>query len=449
MDYNKINKIDIDGNGNLTLQDISGKDITIYFNDIEKFRQILSEANDNLLSEIHKLVSSHAKINQNFETVIKKFLAENDGTINFHNQVSTITNKVKNEIIKYKNAKGFPSTIYREAINLAYFIFKIYSLLNDDKSDEYKELLQTIFNTFTQDCFNDGAIFGLNSQRLIILERETSILFEAMQKDDENSGYWSNSSRAANMIKNTKINYQNYLYGQLLEISYKAHINTNLNKHANIAYAKVFNFVKQELFKEDALEESVGGWKLYRLPWVTARILIASSSVAYTEFSTEELQVVKKAIVSLLDRRGIGIEFKNYWSSGARGWNSWTESTALCLEALMRYEKVFPDLDNDIQLALNAAFNDLLIEQNKLISETMFGEDLEKNSNSVSNIMLLSVLFRIIQRYYKDAYRLERENILKVFYDTVKVFNSKEIITRQTSGKYTTITYILLAISEL
>ncbi len=41
MDYNKINKIDTDGNENIVLQDISGSTISINYNDIETIKTVL------------------------------------------------------------------------------------------------------------------------------------------------------------------------------------------------------------------------------------------------------------------------------------------------------------------------------------------------------------------------------------------------------------------------
>ena len=52
MDYNKVN---LDGNGNIILQDIKGNDITINYNDIKEFSKLQSLANKELLTKIEKL----------------------------------------------------------------------------------------------------------------------------------------------------------------------------------------------------------------------------------------------------------------------------------------------------------------------------------------------------------------------------------------------------------
>ncbi len=67
MDYNKINNTDIDGNGNITLQDINGKVITVNYNDTKEFSKLISLANKKLLSKIQKLITDKKYTNQNFD----------------------------------------------------------------------------------------------------------------------------------------------------------------------------------------------------------------------------------------------------------------------------------------------------------------------------------------------------------------------------------------------
>ncbi len=50
MDYNKVNNIDIDGNGNITLQDVNGENITVNYNDTAEFSKLLTFANERVVS---------------------------------------------------------------------------------------------------------------------------------------------------------------------------------------------------------------------------------------------------------------------------------------------------------------------------------------------------------------------------------------------------------------
>ncbi len=57
MDYNKVNKIDVDGNGNIVLQDISGSTVTINYNDTAQFNKLLSAANEQILTTIKEFLT--------------------------------------------------------------------------------------------------------------------------------------------------------------------------------------------------------------------------------------------------------------------------------------------------------------------------------------------------------------------------------------------------------
>lgn len=74
MNYDKINKIDIDGSGNITLQDVTGRDITVNYNDTAEFSKLVSLANEKLLSEIQKLIAEQENTNYNFEQILKNHL---------------------------------------------------------------------------------------------------------------------------------------------------------------------------------------------------------------------------------------------------------------------------------------------------------------------------------------------------------------------------------------
>ena len=64
MNYKKINKIDIDGNGNITLQDVNGRDITVNYNDTAEIKKLIEKINDKQILEIKKLIASQDKFNK-------------------------------------------------------------------------------------------------------------------------------------------------------------------------------------------------------------------------------------------------------------------------------------------------------------------------------------------------------------------------------------------------
>lgn len=74
MDYNKISTANIDGNGNLVLQDVEGQNITINYNDTKEFAKLLSLAGDKLTNEIKQLMSNTDAQNKAFADTLSRFL---------------------------------------------------------------------------------------------------------------------------------------------------------------------------------------------------------------------------------------------------------------------------------------------------------------------------------------------------------------------------------------
>lgn len=61
MDYNKINKIDVDGNGNITLQDVTGNNITVNYNDTAEFSKLLAVANEQIINTVKEMLAEFQK----------------------------------------------------------------------------------------------------------------------------------------------------------------------------------------------------------------------------------------------------------------------------------------------------------------------------------------------------------------------------------------------------
>lgn len=64
MDYNKINKIDTDGSGNIILQDVTGKNITVNYNDTAEIEKLIEKVNDQQVFELKKIIASQTQFNQ-------------------------------------------------------------------------------------------------------------------------------------------------------------------------------------------------------------------------------------------------------------------------------------------------------------------------------------------------------------------------------------------------
>jgi hypothetical protein len=74
MDYSKINKINLDGQGNIVLQDINGANVTVNYNNSDEFNQLLTQANETILAKIRDLMAQNDNVYRNFEDILKKYL---------------------------------------------------------------------------------------------------------------------------------------------------------------------------------------------------------------------------------------------------------------------------------------------------------------------------------------------------------------------------------------
>jgi hypothetical protein len=74
MDYSKINRINLDGEGNIVLTDINDSNITVNYNNTDEFNHLLTQANETILSKIRDILAQNENVNRNFEDILKKYL---------------------------------------------------------------------------------------------------------------------------------------------------------------------------------------------------------------------------------------------------------------------------------------------------------------------------------------------------------------------------------------
>ena len=61
MDYNKINKIDTDGDNNIVIQDVNGSTITVNYNDSDAIAGIIEKISDKQILELKQIIGSQNK----------------------------------------------------------------------------------------------------------------------------------------------------------------------------------------------------------------------------------------------------------------------------------------------------------------------------------------------------------------------------------------------------
>ena len=299
----------------------------------------------------------------------------------------------------------------------------------------FEELLNTFLSSFSPQ-FSGG--FKLNKKNLLIIPDENKKLINCMKKEDKEDDYYNGDLSAVN-IKNPDIIYQNYLYGIMINISSAAN---------SYALNNVFEYCLTELLNEKSLDKQRGGWIHYRLPWITARILlglhnilsnnriILSNRNLYKEIDNQD----RIALDSLIER----IYNDQYWRSGAGNWVSMWESTGLCLEAFITSNKF---LTSDYYLININKVIDYLFRPNVvkewLPKEIDFSNE-ESTNNLLAKVVLCSVLFRYIKLDNWKKYIGYKNEIQEFFVKCVEnICENKNITARQ----YCTIPQILLYIA--
>lgn len=123
MDYNKINKIDTDGNGNIVLQDVNGSTITVNYNDIETLKSLFQSISETQMFEIKQIIGSQ---NKEILSELRKIQDKLD-----EQNTKAEADKILNEIDEF----------FKEIASLKTDSAKKRILMNYKQLREYEELL--------------------------------------------------------------------------------------------------------------------------------------------------------------------------------------------------------------------------------------------------------------------------------------------------------------------
>lgn len=248
------------------------------------------------------------KISDDFNDVQKK-------------KITSLFNIIKNFIARY----GFDDEEWAQAISSQYFLLCLSEQLQWKKKD-YENLLNKCLSSFSITYTGD---YVLDSNKLLITPAETSNIIECMKKEDAEDTYYLRSAKLSAKNINSQQMYLNFHYGLLIRI---------VSSEDTEILRAIKHSCLDNILSAKALDSS-NGWYPYRVPWITARILISLKSVNYSSYpKVEKLnQAIDSAISSLFQRID---EKAAFWRSGVGEWVSKWESTALCLEALFIWDAI-------------------------------------------------------------------------------------------------------------
>lgn len=318
---------------------------------------------------------------------------------------TTLTNKIKKIVAKY----GLDDEEWAQAISSQYFLLCLSQQLKWSKKD-YANLLNKCLASFSVTYTGD---YVLDNEKLLITPDETNRIIQCMQDEDNTDDYFTHSAKMQAKNVDSERMYLNFHYGLLIRI---------VSSEDTEVLRAIKHSCLNRLLSDNALDTS-DGWYPYRVPWITARILISLSAIDFSSYPHKQQvdNIINAAITSLYQRID---EKAAYWRSGVGKWVSKWESTALCLEALSVWNTI-PDHKSEIKRILDYVCS----EENRnlwLNNQVSFSTE-EAANDTLSATILASVVFRISRDHFQDVYDTVRDDIMQYLSDVINVINNQAV----------------------
>jgi hypothetical protein len=259
-------------------------------------------------------------------------------------------------------------------------------------------------------------------------------VIQAMIREDKSDDYFSKNAKNAAIkidISQAVTSYNNSLMAQIsTENSLPNSLILNLI-HELALNRLIYGEGKSPI-------EEYGGWYPQRLPWNTARILIALrySGIEGRKDNEHILNVINDAITFLIR----SIYQNKYWRSGVGDWYTYWESTALCLEALFEWDKIIVN-----EKKLLPVLRYILTNEDKWLVSPSF-ESKKQSDETLAAAILASITILIVNKCYTDKFALNYEKYLQYLNKVLDTIEITKTFTVKQSG---TIPQILFYIANL
>ncbi len=338
---------------------------------------------------------------------------ESKATSTYNEEISEqILNKLKNIIAMH----GLDDNNWAKAISSQYFLFGIGNLLNMTDQNDYKNLLDKFLKSFHKNIENKMI---LEKENILVTPKETEKIMECMEEEDKKDKYYliSEKTKAENI--NPWMLHYNYLYGLSLKIS-------SLKEYE--ALYDIHKLAIDELIYGDNGNaiDGQGGWCPYRIPWITARILISFKDSYYSEREDAKLieKTINKALESLIRR----IYDNRCWRSGVGIWVSKWESTSLCLEALYQWDYISKN-----KLKIKKILNYIIDNEKEWMIDPPSFESQESSNDTLASIVLICVILQIVRKNFNsDEFSLDYDKYIRYLDKCVNIITStSNLNTRQ------------------
>lgn len=317
---------------------------------------------------------------------------------------TNIIRNIKRIVAKY----GLDDDEWAQAISSQYFLLCLAKQLNWSKKD-YTNLLNKCLSSFSVTYTGD---YVIDNEKLLVTPDETNRIVACMQEEDDADDYYTHSAKMQARKINAEQMYMNFHYGLLVRI---------VSSENTDVLCAIKHKCLDRLMDDDAIDTS-DGWYPYRVPWITARILISLKSIDFGTYSEVQKigSIIESAITSLYQR----IDEKGaYWRSGVGKWVSKWESTGLCLESLYVWDAI-KGHEVEIERIINYVCSEecrseWLDHQVSFVTE-------ESANNTLSSVILASVILRITRKYFNEIYEDLHDNIVNLFDSVINLINKQD-----------------------
>lgn len=328
----------------------------------------------------------------------------NDVSSQKSKKCTNIIRNIKRIVAKY----GLDDDEWAQAISSQYFLLCLAKQLNWSKKD-YANLLNKCLSSFSVTYTGD---YVIDNEKLLVTPDETTRIIACMQEEDDTDDYYTHSAKMQARKIDANQMYMNFHYGLLVRI---------VSSENTDVLCAIKHKCLDRLTDDDAIDTS-DGWYPYRVPWITARILISLKSIDFeTYLEAKKIEnIIESAITSLYQR----IDEKGaYWRSGVGKWVSKWESTGLCLESLYVWDAI-----KGHEAEIERIINYVCSEENRsewLDHQASFATE-ESANCTLSGVILASVILRITRKYFEGIYEDLYDSVVNLFDSVINLINKQD-----------------------
>ncbi|TAN70487.1 MAG: carbon-nitrogen hydrolase family protein [Methylobacter sp.] len=297
-------------------------------------------------------------------------------------QMQSTEDRIQAHCRKQIAKHGLNDEEWVKALSSMYFLVALAHDLRLTDTDEYGLLLDNFLSHFR---FKHNDTIDLLDDKVLVTPEENQHIRVAMEEEDRSDPYFTATQKTRASSVNMALMHRNYLYGVALGIA---------SRHNSRLMRTIRDSTIQHLIygRNPTTTDSAGGWHPYRVPWVTARILVSLGLADLSDRPdvTGIDEVIDSGLKSLVTR----LDPEGFWRSGVGLWVSNWECTALCLEAFL-----ISDRRKTYRPIIDAVVGHVLARRDEWLSNDPNFLSEESANESLASALVASVVLRLGRSY--------------------------------------------------